>query len=514
MPDDFVLPSDAPAAPQAFTLPSDSPSEPAAQAPSVGQKLMQTWPAQLVKSAYQGATLPGDVASGATDVVPSKPGMWSDEDEARLQATNAEIADRASSLAGFTSPSSVAARAGEGVAGVALTPRSVGEATAPTIPELKGAAVAGYESPTVANVQIHAAAGPRLSQEIQTNLNEAGIDENLAPKTFGILGKLEKVPQGDDGGPQPFLTVDNLRSLRRTLGNAAGSIDPTERLAAKSAQQHLDEFLSNLPAADVIQGNPQAAAQILQQANGNYAAMARAADLDQRMTKAYLRAKAANSGMNIANTIRQRMVDIASNPKLGRGLTPDEMDQVRQIAEGTPLENTMRHAGNILGGGGGLLTAMYGMGALATHGVTALAPIAGWALRKMSNSMAMGKAADLGESIRMRSPLGQQRQAAAMAQTARPDLSGGRLALPPLAQAVRPFVQGPAAVEAQAQQNSVPGVEQQQNTGGAVRQKQGFAHGGGIKPESGRKGKEDVGHERPVDSGAQHGHPNGRFRKG
>ena len=66
------------------------------------------------------------------------------------------------------------------------------------------------------------------------------------------------------------------------------------------------------------------------------------------------------------------------------------------------------------------------------------------------------------------------------------------------------MAQGPTPAYGQQGQQPKP----QQNTGGAVRQKHGFAHGGGIKPESGREGKKsDMGHEGPVDARAQHGHP-------
>ena len=304
-------------------------------APSFTDKLMQTWPVKAAQNIYSAVTAPGDVWYGEGNVAPTVPGQWSDDDEARLQLNNAALADRASSLAQVATPVSAAARAGEGVMGVPLT-------AAPKIatnPELKAAAVAGYKAPVVQDVKIAASAGKRLYDGIVTDFNspEIGIDENVAPKTFGILNKLRNVPEPEEGEPDPFLTVNNLRSLRRTLGNAAASPDPTERLAAKSAQQHVDEFLSNLDQSapgDIISGNPNAAAAILKEANANYAAMSRAADLDTRMIRAQLRASAANSGMNIGNTIRQRMADILVNPKLQRGFSADEIAQMTEQDSG------------------------------------------------------------------------------------------------------------------------------------------------------------------------------------
>lgn len=62
---------------------------------------MQTWPAQMAKSAVQAALLPGQVAGGVMNTQPSQPGMWSDEDEARAQLTNATMMDRATDLGGM-----------------------------------------------------------------------------------------------------------------------------------------------------------------------------------------------------------------------------------------------------------------------------------------------------------------------------------------------------------------------------------------------------------------------------
>lgn len=349
----------------------------------------------------------------------------------------------------------------------ALAPAKVAEA--PSIAELKATAKAAYESPEVKAVQIQAQAAPRLSGTIKTNLNDMGIDENLAPKTFGIVSKLEDVPSGS------FLTVDNLRSLRRTLGRAAASPDPTERLAAKSAMQHVDEFLSNLPASDTIAGDPAAASAILKEANANYSAMSHAADLDVRMTRAQLRAAAANSGMNIGNTIRQRMADILVNPKLQRGFTADEISQMKAIVEGGRLDNATRFASNVLGGGGGLLAAMYG---LAHAGV---APIAGYLLRRASNAQTLRAAERLNESVRARSPLGQARGAAAQIGNApsprlgfSPALSTG-VALPELARF--PGLQSPSAVYGQDDQQNIPRPPGQQQRGGAIKQKPRAAGG-------------------------------------
>jgi hypothetical protein len=65
-------------------------------------KLAQTWPAKMAQSAYDAVRLPGQVAGGIMSAQPAQPGiMWSDMDEARQQATQGTMMNRATDLAGL-----------------------------------------------------------------------------------------------------------------------------------------------------------------------------------------------------------------------------------------------------------------------------------------------------------------------------------------------------------------------------------------------------------------------------
>jgi hypothetical protein len=64
-------------------------------------KLGQTWPVKLAESIYGAFALPGQVASGVLNVPPSQPGMWSDMDEAKSQATRGTMMNRAADLGGL-----------------------------------------------------------------------------------------------------------------------------------------------------------------------------------------------------------------------------------------------------------------------------------------------------------------------------------------------------------------------------------------------------------------------------
>lgn len=276
---------------------------------------------------------------------------------------------------------------------------------APTIQELKAEASAGYKSPEVTSLEVKPTTIKNYGDTAKTILNNDGFDENVAPKTFGILEKLSKIPTGST------VTGQNFNSLRKMLGKAAGSIEPAEKAAASMAIEHLDSFIPTIPKSEVIAGDVGAAAGKLETARGNYAAAKQAEKIDEKVVQAEVRAASANSGMNVANTIRQRMADVVLKPKERRGLLPEEVEAAKAISEGTKTQNVLRAAGNILGGGGGLGTAVVGaIGGVATGGPGAALPIAGFALKALGNKLTVRQAEKLSEAIRSRAPLASSTQ--------------------------------------------------------------------------------------------------------
>ena len=271
---------------------------------------------------------------------------------------------------------------------------------APTIPELKAAAKVGFESPEVASLELHPKVITDFATGAQVELNNSGIDEVLAPKTFSLLSRLQKAPAGST------VSGANLQTVRRAFGNAAASPDATERLAAKTVIDKLDELLPNVKQSDVISGDAGAAASTLEEARANYSAAKHAETIDNKTIQAELRAAAANSGQNVANTVRQRMADILVKPKEQRGFSTSELSQMEDIVRGSKAGNALRIGGNLLGGGGGLGAAVSaGIGGFVTGGPGAAAPVVGFALKQLSNYLTLKDAARLSEAIRMRAPL-------------------------------------------------------------------------------------------------------------
>jgi len=274
----------------------------------------------------------------------------------------------------------------------AATPKPPTVST-PTIQELKAASEAAYKSPEVVGLEMKPDPIRNYSVKTQQAMNAEGFDDIVAPKTFSLLQRVEKFPEGS------VVTGQNINSLRKKLGKLAGSIDPTEKAAASFAIDHLDDFIPKIVGKDILKGDATAAAARLEEARGNWAAAKQSEKLDKKIVKAEMQADTANSGMNLENRIRTQMGKIAIDDREARGLRPSEIADAKSIAEGTASQNLLRGAGNLLGGGGGLGAVVTGIPS------GGLAPAAGFGLKVLSNRMTLNQANRLSEAIRSRAPL-------------------------------------------------------------------------------------------------------------
>lgn len=277
---------------------------------------------------------------------------------------------------------------------------------APSAGELKAAAKQGYDAARKSGIELKPESLTDFSTQVKTQLNGDGINEVLAPKTFGVLDKIGTAPAG------ATVTTDNFRTLQRSLGLAAKSTDPTERMAAARALEALNGHLENIPSSSILRGTPADLAEVsktIKTANANYAASKRSDLVQGKVDRAELNAATANSGQNLDNSLRQQVKSILTNPKALRGFSEDEKSMMMKVAAGTAPGNIIRHVGNLLGGGGGLGALTTGAAATyATGPVGMAAPLAGWALKKAGNAITARNVAKLDELVRSRSPLAQQ----------------------------------------------------------------------------------------------------------
>lgn len=370
--------------------------------------------------------------------------------------------------------------------------------TGPTVQDLQSVASSAYRAPEVAALKLKPQALTDIGSGISSHLANEGYDPLLAPKTFGLLEKSAKPP--DEEGA--FATAQNIQTLRRMLGKAAESPDKTERSAAQIAQRRLDDMMAKIPPQHVLEGDAQAASNILGQARGNYAAASRSERLSEALARAEKQAQRAGVGGNLENATRQRITEILNSPNKRRGFSKDEISALDDYVAGNFTRNSLRVATKVLGGDNPLMAVIHTGLAWSTSGLSLAAPLTGYALKRINNAISARQLDRIDEMIRTRSPAGKEfekaisdwsRAAGSMATSptavsankflSAAKMLGNRFMANGIPTDVRqlaiPFQAAGTAGAEESEQN-IPRPPGQQKDGGAAQQEQRFAHGGRV----------------------------------
>lgn len=380
---------------------------------------------RAIGSAYSAATLPGDVLTGQVD--PNSP----------------EAIARSTQLATLAVPDASLASSR-----AAMTP--------PTAEELHAAADAGYTAARNLGVNYSTPHVAAMATSVQDKLNGQGIIPELAPITHSILDKLQNVPDGDS-----YVPFSNLDAARRAF-RAAGKnySNPTDQLAAKTAQNAIDDFVTKPDSASVLSGPADQAASLITEARANAAAGFRSDRINQRGDYAEYKANDSNSGQNLSNNLRKQaswFLD-PTHPERTAGFSDAEISALADVNAGSPTRNAARIAGNLLGGGLGAHGAYAAVvGATGGHEaaglpgaiVGAATPLLGVTAKKVDQALtgrAFNKADEL---VRQRSPLSQKQAAnAPMVTSAQPAKAIASRALAPAI----PASSAPSMTPAEAQE--------------------------------------------------------------
>lgn len=353
-------------------------------------------------------TVPGQYLQTAAEFLPAMIG--GPETLAARLATRVAAPAIASETAGQLTKGTAAepyARVAGALAGGMAGGKAIPSAASmvPTADELGAAAKAAYDHPTVAALELNPSSTAFQAGKIKDSLNKTGFRELNAPQTYGIIDEL-KTPLG--------LTakIADVQSVRTALGKVAGNFsNPVEQAAASKAISGIDNYLANLKPFDVAKGDAQAAASILNDAKGNYAAMKRATRFDDAEYRAELNTASAHSGGNINNATRQALKSILISPSKRRGFSDDEIAQIEQVVKGTATGNVMRKVGKLLstsGMHGANVIAGSAVAAPLTHGASLALPAIGIVAKKIADMSTGAAVRKLDEMIRSRSPLAAQ----------------------------------------------------------------------------------------------------------
>lgn len=304
---------------------------------------------------------------------------------------------------------------GVGLTKAVTAPETVANAAKviPSTEQIANAAGKGYDAIRDSKVIIDPSHAGALADRIEGALKAEGyrpVTNTPGAGVFSIIDELRN-PQsghtllGSDLKLSQASTPADIEAVRKAL-NVAGA-DPQARGAVAIAKNAIDDFYKTLPdSGAVVSGDASNLAGTAEQARANTAALKKSQTVTGVEEAADLRTAATNSGKNYDNAVRQRFATILSNPKLRRGFSPDELDQMENIVRGNIVGNTARRIGNVLGGGGGLGQAVAtGIGAEAAGPMGAAGvSLLGSALKGIENASQARNVAKLDEMIRASAP--------------------------------------------------------------------------------------------------------------
>ena len=374
--------------------------------------------AGIIGMAKRAFAAPGDVYTG------------------KLDPTSPEGQSRATEFAAVTTPIGAASR----VPGSIFAPKTAYKTVTPKAPTreaLQEATTAAYKEVDELDVKYTASAVEKMAKKLENFLNEKGY---IAPITGGVHDLIKTL----QGAPEnAYIKLGSLDAFRKVMGQLAGTGDDTTKAAASEAIRVVDDFISTANPASLVdraasggQGVSVAgqsfatadaaankslaekASQLILEARSNAAANFRANKIAELEEVMGLRSAAANSGMNIDNTARSKLVSLLTNSGgTGvRGFNDTEKAAIKNIIMGTPTKNALRRVGNMLGGGGGLGQTITTFAPATTAGLATGSPMAAIAAgvpgivgslsKSASNKMAKNELNQLSELIRSRSQLG------------------------------------------------------------------------------------------------------------
>lgn len=206
--------------------------------------------------------------------------------------------------------------------------------------QLATQAKAAYQEAKTAGVVLKPQTLTNLQSSAAEDLRQQGLDRTLHPATTAALGRLTET--------KGALPLDELEILRRVGLHAETNsvMNPSDSRLAGELVDHIDDTINNLKPSDVDAGNPQQAAQALNNARDLWSRKRKADTIDELMRRADLRASQF-SGSGQENAVRTEFRSLAMNQKRMRYFSPDERASIEKVAKGGPVENVLRWVGKL-----------------------------------------------------------------------------------------------------------------------------------------------------------------------
>lgn len=228
-------------------------------------------------------------------------------------------------------------------------------AAAPSTGALKAASQASYGTVKNSGALVSQRALQALRTRTRALVQDEGLvtpDGNLAdvyPKFNQAVATLDAYTRGP-------MSMDQAQIVAKSIRRAAKSSDEDERALSKKLLDEFESHMDSLPASAFVRGNGPQAVSDWTTARSQWARYKRTKAIDDAIEAARFHK------YGIAAGVKSEFAKIARSPKKQQGFSADEVQAIKSIAAGAPLDDFLRYLQR-----GGPLPA-YLLGHVATGG--------------------------------------------------------------------------------------------------------------------------------------------------
>lgn len=216
--------------------------------------------------------------------------------------------------------------------GLSARPNVALSQAAPSVTRLKDEARSLYRQVDELGARVDDNQYLNLAIDISSRAREMGFDQELTPRSAALLRRVER-QLGDE------LTLTDIDQTRRAAQAAAADFNnPTDAAIGSMVIEQIDNFLDQ-QGQNIADSGGANAGTLYREARNLWGRARRSEVIDGAIQRAE------NQASGFENGLRIQFRQILNNPRKRRGFSREELDAMRGIVQGGPLENTFKFLG-------------------------------------------------------------------------------------------------------------------------------------------------------------------------
>lgn len=203
---------------------------------------------------------------------------------------------------------------------------------APTVDGLKQASREIYKQIDDLGAVVNSKRVNGIVSRLTKAAENEGFNRRIHPKVHAALREFQTIRNTD----QPLSKLD---TLRRVAQSAASSAEPDEARLGTIMLRHIDDSMDSLNGSDFSGGHKAPVGAMYRDARQLWSRARKSELLNEAFEKAR------NQASGFENGLRTQFRSILNNKKRSRGFTEEELDAMRKVVRGGPVENVAKAIG-------------------------------------------------------------------------------------------------------------------------------------------------------------------------